>query len=77
MKVKIIQIEARIAANSGSICKICNEKLDNFNLHKIVHELIRDSLIVTISDILLEGEGKCSDGFSTNNHFGYADRISA
>ncbi len=41
---KIIQIEARIAANSGSIWKIRNEKLDDFNVHKHVHELIRGSL---------------------------------
>ena len=38
------QIEARIAANSQSIRKICNEELAHFNQQLLIHELIRGSL---------------------------------
>jgi hypothetical protein len=42
--VKMSQIEARIAANSLSIRKSCNEELAHFNQQLLIHELIRGSL---------------------------------
>ena len=46
------QIEARIAANSQSIRKICNEELAHFNQQLLIHELIRGSLVY-LQEILL------------------------
>ena len=48
-RVIMSQVEARIAANSYSIRKICNEGLagpapGHFNQQLLIHELIRGSL---------------------------------
>jgi len=55
------QVEAQFAANSHSIRKICNEGLAgpaprHFNQQLLIHELIRDSLILLASFKLF----KCS-----------------
>ncbi len=44
MRFKIVNCKAQIAANSGTIGKICNAAVDDFKLIDAVHDLIRGSL---------------------------------
>jgi len=46
LRFEIVQVEARIAANSGTICQIRNADLDDFGREAAFHELIRGSLEV-------------------------------
>ena len=51
MRLKMVNCKAQIAANSGTIGKICNAAIDDFKLIDAVHDLIRGSLIVGFAEM--------------------------